>query len=103
MHVDMWWIGPMWPKCGDQKGIIWKNDMPFGNPPHHATKNCGGFKKFESGLFLASDWSKSVFLGQKTVFWVFWTECEAADLKQRQKIFRMNHRNKITMVDITHR
>ena len=29
----MWWIGPMWPKCafGDQKGLIWKEAMPFGN------------------------------------------------------------------------
>ena len=26
---------------------------------------------------------------------VFWTKCEAADSKQRQKIFKMDHRNKI--------
>ena len=40
-HVDMWLIGPMWPKCafGDQKALIWKKDMPFGNPPYHGTKN----------------------------------------------------------------
>ena len=41
-------------------------------------------------------------MGQKVVFWVkkrcfgvFWTECEVADLKQRQKLTAMDHRNKI--------
>ena len=40
-------------------------------------------------------------MGQKVVFWVkkrhfvvFWTECEVADLKQRQKTTVMDHRNK---------
>ena len=43
------------------------------------------------------------FIGQKrVVFWVkkwcfrvFWTECEVADLKQRQRTTAMDHRNKI--------
>ena len=42
------------------------------------------------------------FMGQRVEFWVkkwcfgvFWTGCEIADLKQRQKIFKMNYRNKI--------
>ena len=42
------------------------------------------------------------FMGQKVVFWVkkrcfgvFWTECEVADLKQRQRTTAMDHRNKI--------
>ena len=41
-------------------------------------------------------------MGQKVVFWVkkrcfrvFWTVCEVADLKQRQKTTAMDHRNKI--------
>ena len=41
-------------------------------------------------------------MGQKVVFWVkkrcfgvFWTECEVADLKQRQRTTAMDHRNKI--------
>ena len=35
------------------------------------------------------------FGSKKRYFGVFWTKCEVADLKQRQKIFKMNHRNKI--------
>ena len=42
------------------------------------------------------------FMGPKVVFWVkelwfgvLWTGCEVADLKQGQRIFKMNHRNKI--------
>ena len=33
VHVGMWCIGPMWPKCafGDQKGLIWKKATSFGN------------------------------------------------------------------------
>ena len=41
-------------------------------------------------------------MGQKGMFWVkkrcfvvFWTECEVADLKQRQEITTMDNRNKI--------
>ena len=41
-------------------------------------------------------------MGQKVVFWVkkrcfgvFWTGCEVADLKQRQGITPMDHRNKM--------
>ena len=43
-----------------------------------------------------------LFIGQNVVFWVknwcfrvFWTECEVVDLKQRQGITTMDHRNKI--------
>ncbi len=39
---------------------------------------------------------QKVVLGAKNgVLECFWTECEVLDLKQRQKIFKMNHRNKI--------
>ena len=38
---------------------------------------------------------KVVFWVKKWCFWVFWTECEVADLKQRQGITTMDHRNKI--------
>ena len=55
----------------------------------------GLFKKKKSFYFLP-------FMGQKVVFWVtkrcfgvFWTECEVADLKQRQRTTAMDHRNKI--------
>ena len=88
----MWWIGPMWPKCafGDQRGLIWNKAMPFGNPPYHGTKNCGPLKK--SIYFLP-------FTGQKVVFWVkktvFRTECEVADLKERQRTTAMDYRHKI--------
>ena len=41
-------------------------------------------------------------MGPKVGFWVkkrcfgvFWTECEVADLKQRQRTTAMDHRNKI--------
>jgi hypothetical protein len=37
--------------------------MPFGNPPHHGTKNCGLLKKIDFFHFLP-------FMGQKLVFWV---------------------------------
>ena len=56
----------MWPKCafGDQKGLIRIKDMPFGNPPHHETKNCGLLKiSIYFCIFLP-------FMGQKVVFWV---------------------------------
>ena len=48
---------------GDQKGLIRNKDMPFGNPPHHGTKNCGLLKKMIFYIFLP-------FMGQKMVFWV---------------------------------
>ena len=38
---------------------------------------------------------KGVFCVTKRCFGVFWTECEVADLKQRQKTTAMDHRNKI--------
>ena len=55
----------MWPKCafGDQKGLIRNKDVPFGNPPHHGTKNCGLLKNVDFFIFLP-------FMGQKVVFWV---------------------------------
>ena len=36
-----------------------------------------------------------VFWDKKRCFGVFWTRCEVADLKQRQKPTAMDHRNKI--------
>ena len=58
----------MWPKCafGDQKGLIRKKGMPFGNPPNLKTKNCGLAKKLT--LFFTFYGSKSGILGQETVF-----------------------------------
>ena len=83
----------MWPKCafGDQKGLIRKKDMPFGNPPYRGTIRCGIFSK----RFFAFYGSKMVFWVKKRRLGVFWTECEVADLKQRQRIAAMDHRNKI--------
>ena len=59
----------MWPKCafGDQKGLIRNKDMPFGNSPHHGTKNCGLLKNVVFFYFFAFNGSKSGVLGQKTV------------------------------------
>ena len=55
-----------------------------------------GFSKIELGVLFSLYWSKSWFWGQKNdVLECFWTECVAADLKQRQNIFKMDHRNKI--------
>ena len=55
----------MWPKCafGDQKGLIRNKDVPFGNPPHHGTKNCRLSKNID--FFFAFHGSKSGVLGQK--------------------------------------
>ena len=38
---------------------------------------------------------KVVFWVRKRCFWVFWTGCEVADLKERHKTTSMDHRNKI--------
>ena len=38
---------------------------------------------------------KVLFWVKKWCFGVFWTECEVADLKQRQRITTMDHRSKI--------
>ena len=92
----VWWIGHMWPKCtfGDQKGLIWKEDMSFGTPLIMGHKIADFFKRsFDCFYFL---WVKRVYFGSKNgVLEVFWTECEVADLKQRQEITTMDHRNKI--------
>ena len=78
-----------WPKCAFGV-LVGKKYMPFCNPPHWGTENCGLFN-----IFLT-------FIGQKGVFWVkngvlgvFWTEFEVADLKPRQSITTMEHMNKI--------
>ena len=78
-HVNMRWIGPMWPRCtfGDQKGLIWKKVLPFGNPPHYWTKNCGLFQIL---IFFILYWSKRDCFGY---FGVFWTKFEGADLKTK--------------------
>ena len=57
----------MWPKCafGDQKCLIRKKDMPFGNPSHHGTKNCGLLQISFFFIFLAFHGSKGGVLGQK--------------------------------------
>ena len=59
----------MWPKCafGDQKGLIRNKDMPFGNPPHHGTKNCRLLENIIFLFFLAFHGSKMVFWVKKTV------------------------------------
>ena len=57
----------MWPKCafGDQKGLIRNKDVPFGNPPHHGTRNCGTLKQYHFFFFFTLYGSKSSVLGQK--------------------------------------
>ena len=69
VHVDMWWICPMWAKCtfGDQKGLTWKKDMLFYNFPFHGTKSCRLFKKMAIFSFVVG--RKVVFWGSKKVFW----------------------------------
>ena len=64
-HVDMWWFCPMWPKCafGDQKGLIRNKDVPFGNPPHHGTRNCGLLPNID---FFYLSWVKKWCFGSKT-------------------------------------
>ena len=72
-HVDMWWFCLMWPKCafGDQKGLIRNKDMPFGNSPHHGTKNCGLLKNVDFFIFCLL-WVKKWCFGSKNGgFWVF--------------------------------
>ena len=65
-HVDMWWIGPMWPKCafGNQKGLIRNKGMPFGNPPYHGKKNLQTLKS----IFFYLYGSKVVFLVKNCIF-----------------------------------
>jgi hypothetical protein len=53
-------------KQTDQKCLIRNKDMPFGNPPHHGTKNRRLLKNIDF-LFFAFHGSKSGVLGQKTV------------------------------------
>ena len=86
----------MWPKCAfdDQKGLIWNKDMPSGNPPYHGTKKCG-LQKYQF-LFLKIFGSKVVFWVKNGVLSVSGPGVhEVADLNQRQKTIKMNHRNKI--------
>ena len=94
-HVDMWRIGPMWPKCafGDQKGLIKKKRHAIWQSPSSWDKKLRTLKN--RFLFFTLHGSKSGILGQKRCFGVFWTECEVADLKQRQRTTAMDHRNKI--------
>ena len=66
-HVDMWWVCPMWPKCafGDPKCPIRNKDMPFGNPPHHGTKNCGLLKNIDFFVYFYLLYVKK---------WCFWSQ-----------------------------
>ena len=88
--------GPRRAKCAlaDQKGLIRKKDMPFGNPPYHGTKKLRTFKR-GIDCFLPSMGQKVAFWVKKRCFGVFWTKSEGADLKQRQRITPMDHRNNI--------
>ena len=75
--------------------------------PHSEKKTCHSetplswikkmrtFKKNRSFIFYLLLVQKVVSRVQKRCFWVCCTGCEVADLKQRQKTFKMNHRNKI--------
>ena len=72
VHVDMWWIGPMWPKCafGDQKGLIWKKPCRLATPLIMGQE----IADFSKILFSFLKWDffmgqKKGVLGQKTVFW----------------------------------
>ena len=89
----MWWFCPMWPKCafGDQKGLIWKKRHAIWQSPLSWKEK---LRTFKNSIFTFYG-SKSGILGQKRCFGVFWTECEVADLKHRQGITTMDHRNTI--------
>ena len=54
VHVIMWWIGPMWPKCafGDQKGLIRKNRHAVWHSPLIMQNVCGLLKQSIFFLFL---------------------------------------------------
>ena len=54
------------PKC-----LIRKKDMPFGNPPHHGTKNCGLLKNIDFFHLFTFYRTKSGVLGQKRCFEYF--------------------------------
>ena len=101
VSVCMWICGglaPCGPKCtfGDQKRPhSEKRSMSFGHPSHHRTRNCGLCKNINFPYFLPFMGQNGVFWVQKWCFRVFWTGCEVADLKQRQRITTMDHINKI--------
>ena len=50
------------------KGLIRNKDMPFGNPPHHGTKNCGLLKNIDVLFFFAFHGSKSGFGSKRRWF-----------------------------------
>ena len=60
VHVDISWIGPMWPKCafGDQKGSVGKRRAVLHSP--RTWKNVCGLLKIEFSFY---------FIGPKAVFW----------------------------------
>ena len=69
VHVDMKWIGPMWPKCtfGDQKELIWKKKTCRLAIPLVMRQKIASFSKNIEFYFFTFDGSKSGVLGQKTV------------------------------------
>ena len=81
----------MWPKCafGDQRGPIQMAYLVI-SPDHGRT--AADFLFFIY-IFV---WGKKWRFGSKSdAAGVLWTEREVADLKQRQEVIRMDHKNKI--------
>ena len=96
----MWWIGPMWSKCafGDQKGLIQKKRHAIWQSPSSLDKKLPSFhKNYRCILFFITMGQKVVFWVKKRCFGVSWTGCEVTDLKPRQGITKMDHRNKIQL------
>jgi len=76
-----------------KRALFGKKDMSFGNPPHHGTENCRLLRNIDFFLLLWVE--RGVFGPKDDVLGVLWTECGGTDLKQRQGITTMDHRNKI--------
>ena len=87
----------MWPKCafGDQKGLIQKTDHGHFAIPLIMGQQLRTFQKHRFFILLLVIGQKVGFWVKKWCFRVFWTECEVAGLKQRQRTTTMDDRNKI--------
>ena len=95
----MWICGGFVP-CGPSALLASKKDSLGKKTCHLAVplimeRKIRNFKKYRF-YFSSFYWSKVVFWVKKNgVLLVFWTGCEVADMKQRQKATAVDNRNKI--------
>ena len=94
----------MWPKCafGDQKGLIWNKDLPFGNFPYHRTK-IADFQKIDFLIYFTFDGPKSGILGPKTVFSGVLDRVRGIRPETNTEINRNGPQKQDPIVSITHR